>query len=115
MEDNPINQVVVWEILKLLGLSYDIAENGHQALSKVINSPHYDAVLMDVQMPLMDGYQATLALREKGFTLPTCGLSANALPQDLQRAKDAGMDDYLTKPIREAALYQCLARYLPQA
>lgn len=115
VEDNPINQMVVGEMLKLIGLSYDVAENGHQALSKVINSPHYDAILMDVQMPLMDGYQATLALREKGVTLPICGLSANALPQDLQRAKDAGMDDYLTKPIRKAALYQCLARYLPQA
>nr|WP_232848460.1 ATP-binding protein [Bowmanella yangjiangensis] len=115
VEDNPINQMVVGEMLKLFGITFDLAENGHQAVSKVLNAPHYDAILMDVQMPLMDGYQATAALREKGHTLPICGLSANALPQDLQRAKEAGMDHYLTKPIRKAELYQCLARYLTQA
>lgn len=114
VEDNNINQVVAGEMLKALGLSYDIAEDGQQAVTKVINSPHYDMILMDIQMPVMDGYEATLALREKGVTeLIICGLSANAMKQDYAKAREVGMNDYLTKPIKQIYLERVISKYLP--
>ena len=68
---------------------------------------------MDVKMPVMDGYEATNQLREKGFThIPIIGLSANAMKEDKQSALDAGMNDYLTKPIKQKALIQVLGQYL---
>jgi len=113
VEDNNINQIVTGELLTSFGLTYDIAEDGKQAVQKVGNAPHYDLVLMDVQMPVMDGYEATHALRNKGETkLPIIGLSANAMKEDQQSAIDAGMNDYLTKPIKRKALIEMLQRYL---
>ena len=113
VEDNNINQLVTGEMLSNLGLTFDVAEDGKQAVHKVENTPHYDLVLMDVQMPVMDGYEATNQLREKGFThIPIIGLSANAMKEDKQSALDAGMNDYLTKPIKQKALIQVLGQYL---
>ncbi|MFZ8198636.1 ATP-binding protein [Alteromonas portus] len=113
VEDNNINQLVTGEMLTSLGLTFDIAEDGKQAVQKVENAPQYDLVLMDVQMPVMDGYEATTMLREKGFTaLPIIGLSANAMKEDKQSAMDAGMNDYLTKPIKQKSLVGMLRQYL---
>lgn len=113
VEDNNINQLVTGEMLSNLGLTFDVAEDGKQAVHKVENAPHYDLVLMDVQMPVMDGYEATKQLREKGVThIPIIGLSANAMKEDKQNALDAGMNDYLTKPIKQKALIQVLRQYL---
>lgn len=113
VEDNDINQVVAGELLKKLGLSFDIAETGLIAVSKIDNSRNYDAVLMDVQMPEMDGYTATRIIRQNGHTeIPIIGLSANAMKDDSQAGKEAGMDDYLTKPIKEENLINALQKYL---
>ena len=114
VEDNNINQVVAGEMLKALGISYDIAEEGQQAVTKVINSPHYDLILMDIQMPVMDGYEATLALRQREFSdLIICGLSANAMKQDYAKAREVGMNDYLTKPLKQISLERMISKYLP--
>ncbi|MFT4787512.1 MAG: signal transduction histidine kinase/CheY-like chemotaxis protein [Paraglaciecola sp.] len=114
VEDNSINQIVAGEMLRVLGVTFDIAENGQQAVTKVVNSAHYDLVLMDVQMPIMDGYEATIEIRKQGLTtLVICGLSANAMKEDASKAKAAGMNEYLTKPLKLAALEQILSRYLP--
>ncbi|WP_100656683.1 ATP-binding protein [Alteromonas flava] len=113
VEDNTINQVVAGEMLSQMGVTHDIAEDGEQAVLKVKNKPTYDAVLMDIQMPVMDGYAATQQLRQEGFDhLPIIGLSANAMREDFARAKEAGMNDYLTKPIKSQALYDKLKEYL---
>ena len=113
VEDNNINQLVTGEMLTNLGLTFDIAEDGKQAVQKVENAPQYDLVLMDVQMPVMDGYEATRLLREKGFTgVSIIGLSANAMKEDRQGALNAGMNDYLTKPIKQKALVAMLKQYL---
>lgn len=113
VEDNNINQLVTGEMLTNLGLTFDIAEDGKQAVQKVENSPQYDLILMDVQMPIMDGYEATRMLRDKKFTvLPIIGLSANAMKEDKQNAIDAGMNDYLTKPIKQKSLIGMLKQYL---
>ncbi len=113
VEDNMVNQLVAKSMLELAGLSCDLAENGEEAVAAISNDKDYDLVLMDVQMPVMDGYQATRAIREKGFTdLVICGLSANALAQDLDAAKEAGMTDYMTKPMELEKLYAMLDQYL---
>ncbi len=113
VEDNNINQVVTGDMLTSFGLTYDIAENGELAIAKIENSPHYDLILMDVQMPVMDGYDATQLIRQQGFTeVPIIGLSANAMKEDKKKGMHAGMDDYLTKPIKRQAMGETLKRYL---
>lgn len=115
VEDNTINQAVAGEMLKLLGLTFDIAEDGQQAVTKIVNSPQYDLVLMDIQMPVMDGYQATRSIRLQGHnTVTICGLSANAMKQDYERAKGAGMDDYIVKPLKHESVERLIAKYLPR-
>ena len=113
VEDNMVNQLVAKSMLELVGLTCDLAENGEEAVAAISNDKDYDLVLMDVQMPVMDGYQATRTIREKGFSdLVICGLSANALAQDLDAAKEAGMTDYMTKPMELEKLYAMLGQYL---
>ncbi|GAC15647.1 ATP-binding protein [Aliiglaciecola lipolytica] len=115
VEDNHINQIVACEMLDNLGLTYDIAEDGQQAVTKIINSPQYDLVLMDIQMPIMDGYEATKSLRKQGFDdLIICGLSANAMNSDYDAAYATGMNDYITKPIKPETLGNVLSKYLPK-
>ncbi|WP_252728432.1 ATP-binding protein [Alteromonas sp. C1M14] len=113
VEDNNINQVVTGEMLSSLGLTFDIAEDGLQAVTKLTNTPGYDLILMDVQMPIMDGYEATRQIRQKGFNdLPIIGLSANAMKEDKQQAIEHGMTDYLTKPLKRVALAAMLRKFL---
>ena len=113
VEDNAINQLVTGEMLESFGLTYDVAEDGEQALNKVANAPIYDLVLMDVQMPVMDGYIATQELRAMGFEqLPIVGLSANAMREDEKKAKQVGMNGYVTKPIKRDKLKRTLYQYL---
>jgi len=113
VEDNYINQAVTGEMLKLLGLTFDMAEDGQQAVTNIVHSPQYDLVLMDIQMPVMDGYEATRTIRLQGHnTLIICGLSANAMKQDYDKAKDAGMDDYIVKPLKHKTLEDLVAKYL---
>jgi len=115
VEDNNINQAVAGEMLKVLGLTFDLAEDGQQAVTKIVNSPQYDLVLMDIQMPVMDGYEATRTLRVKGLNkLIICGLSANAMKQDYVKAMEAGMDDYIVKPLKQKVLGNLVAKYLPK-
>ena len=112
VEDNQINQVVAGDMLESLGVTFDIAEDGLQAVEAVENN-QYDMVFMDVQMPKMDGYTATKTLREKGMVdVIICGLSANALKEDLDRAEHSGMNDYLTKPLKQDSLKAMLEKYL---
>lgn len=114
VEDNSINQIVAGQMLHSMALTYDIAEDGQQAVTKMINSPHYDLILMDVQMPVMDGFEATRLIRKQEHdNVIICGLSANAMSQDRQMAQQVGMNDYLTKPVKLVQLQEMLAKYLP--
>jgi signal transduction histidine kinase/CheY-like chemotaxis protein len=113
VEDNEINQLVAGDMLESLGLSYDVADNGQKAVDMINSEASYDLVFMDVQMPIMDGYVATRLLREKGYNkLVICGLSANALKEDKDLAMEAGMSDYLTKPLQIVEMEQLLKQYL---
>jgi|GEM_PF-178999 len=116
VEDNSINQMVTGEMLKSFGLTHDVAEDGEQAVIKITNAPYYDMVLMDIQMPVLDGNQATKRIRDSGFAdLPIIGLSANAMKNDIETALKNGMNEYLAKPIRRHKLRQALAKYLTNA
>ena len=101
VEDNPINQLVVQQMLNALGYEVVVANNGREALERLDG---IELVLMDCQMPEMDGYEATRALRLRGVGLPVVGLSANALVGDAEKAIQAGMDAYLTKPVAMRSL-----------
>ncbi|TPV95152.1 MAG: response regulator [Myxococcales bacterium FL481] len=109
-EDNPINRKIAGRFLTKMGCTVAFATNGHEAIEHVAMSP-VDVVLMDCQMPELDGLTATRTLRERGFvTLPIVALTANAMEGDRERCLEAGMDDYLTKPIRADDLKAALAR-----
>ncbi len=118
-EDNHINQLYVRELLKYCGCTYDVANNGDEALLALQNR-RYDLVLMDCQMPEMDGFSATREIRRREAAgeltgrLPIIALTANALKGDRERCLEAGMDDYLSKPLQVARLQATLAKYLGQ-
>jgi PAS domain S-box-containing protein len=116
-EDNPVNQKVVVMILKKLGYASDVAANGREVLN-ALELGSYGAVLMDCQMPEMDGFEATQAIRSGGFDfadIPIIALTANALAGEKERCLAAGMDDYLAKPIKAEALGQKLEAWMSGA
>ena len=104
VEDNELNQEIAAEILKGAGFEIDTAPDGTIAVEKMKNaeSDSYDLILMDIQMPLMNGYEATREIRKSGYQgaqIPIIAMTANAFEEDRQKAKDAGMDGYIAKPI----------------
>ena len=113
VEDNTINQLVAGDMLEDMGVQFDLAEDGAEAVEKVTSGNQYDLILMDIQMPVMDGYSATQELRKQGYKdLVICGLSANAMKEDYERAYQAGMNDYITKPLEAVSLYGIFDKYL---
>jgi two-component system, sensor histidine kinase and response regulator len=116
VEDNPINQQVAGELLQKIGLNLTIANDGIEAVERIKNGS-YDLVLMDVQMPVMDGLQATRLLRRlpNGAAVPVIAMSASALPQDRQDCLDAGMNAHLPKPIDPVALTETLLTWVRPA
>ena len=115
VEDNAINRELGLELLQEQGLRVVTAEHGQQALELLRAGLHFDLVLMDIQMPVLDGLAATRAIRAlPGFAeLPILAMTANAMSEDRQRCLDAGMNDFVTKPIDIKALWRALLRWLP--
>jgi len=117
VEDNPVNQKVAIRMLQKLGCVVELAENGQQALEK-LERASYDIVLMDMQMPVMDGLTATRLLRQReqqtGHHQVVIALTANAMQTDRELCLDAGMDDYLSKPLTLDALQVMLLRWVAQ-
>ncbi len=112
-EDNPVNQEVALELLRVAGLQVDVAGDGHEAVAMALHGA-YDVVLMDVQMPALDGLAATRALRQQGHTGPVIAMTANAFGEDRAACLAAGMDDHVPKPVDPEQLYATLQRWLPQ-
>lgn len=114
VEDNAVNQLVAKGMLAKLGCEVLLASHGAEALSRLEQNP-VDLVLMDCNMPVMDGYEATRRIRQSGRwpDLPIIALTANALPDERERCRAAGMDDYLAKPFRREELVALLDSWLP--
>lgn len=105
VEDNDINTFVVVRFLKKWNISYDVAQNGAIAVD-FHNKNKYDLILMDLQMPVMDGYEATIAIRQKDKKTPIIALTANAFSDIKQKVLEVGMNDYVTKPFDPEELYK---------
>lgn len=116
-EDNETNQLVAMGMLGQLGCSVAVVQNGQEALERLARES-FDVVLMDCQMPVMDGYEATRAIRrfegDGGSRLPIVALTANAMPGDRKQCVEAGMDDYLAKPYTREQLRLVLSKWLPE-
>ncbi|MDI1252611.1 ATP-binding protein [Thermomonas sp.] len=116
VEDNPVNLMVAQRLLQVLGYECETAGNGQVALERM-EAEHYDLVLMDCQMPVLDGYSATRRWREleqerkPEERLPIVAMTANAMAGDRQKCLDAGMDDYLAKPVTRSDLERCITRW----
>jgi CheY-like chemotaxis protein len=110
-EDIPENQKLITKYLMRTGLTVDIADNGQIALD-MADRVEYDLIVMDVQMPVMGGLEATKELRQKGINIPIICITANAMREDKQRCLEAGADKYFTKPIDLRRLYSALTYYL---
>ena len=114
-EDNKINQKLEGLLLEKMGLSFDIANNGEEALSFFAKN-HYDIILMDIQMPIMDGIEATKRIREiegkKGGHVPILALTASALSDEVKEFLEAGMDGFVPKPINYNSLYEAISNFI---
>ena len=118
VEDNELNREIAVELLEMQGLQVEAAENGKSAVELFVRSApgYYDVVLMDIQMPVMDGYEATAAIRalprQDVVRIPILALTANAFVTDVGKAKNAGMNDHITKPINLEVLFATLYKWL---
>lgn len=110
VDDSADNRMLIGAMLKKAGIQLDMAENGVAGVKKAL-SKDYDLVLMDIQMPEMDGYEAVKTLTEKGYDVPIVALTAHAMKGDRERCLNAGFTDYICKPVTRQALLECLGRY----
>ena len=114
-EDNPVNQKLARLMLAKAGYDVEVAGTGQEALEKFIAAPErFSLILMDIQMPVMDGIEATKAIRAKGFSaVPIIAMTARAMSGDRELCLEAGMTDYITKPIRKEAVLEVIERHAP--
>lgn len=116
VDDYELNQELTKEMMEMMGCDVDVASDGAEALEKY-RSTEYDVIMMDVQMPEMDGYQVTQKIREYEQSnskphAPIIAITANAMPGDQEKCLNAGMDDYISKPLKGETLQNKLTKYL---
>lgn len=112
VEDNEFNQELALSLLEMHGMTADLVENGQEAIDKLAENQNYDGILMDCQMPVMDGYIATQIIRERyGDSMPIIAMTANVVKEDIEHAKSCGMNDYIAKPINVDAMLKTMATW----
>lgn len=112
VEDSEDNQLLVKLFLTREGVKVDFANNGLEGLNQAMAHDDYDAILMDMQMPVMDGYRATQELRQRGYSKPIIALTAHAMKEDRERCLRAGCSDYMTKPVDSKMLTETITRHV---
>lgn len=110
-EDNPSNQMLVKILLEKMGMEVTLVADGCEAV-KLVDCGAFDLILMDMQMPIMNGYEATRLLREKGIDVPIIALTANAMKGDKEKCLEAGCNGYLSKPLQKELFRKMLSKYL---
>lgn len=114
-EDNTMNQLLLKYLFKNWGLNIVIAKDGKETIN-LISDNEYDLILLDIQMPIIDGYGVTKWIREtKKSSVPIIAMTAHIMPAEIQKCKDAGMNDYLTKPIDEEKAVELFNKYIPKS
>ena len=117
IEDNSLNQKLTKMILKSIGLTCDVIDDGQIAFDHISEFRKYDVILLDCQLPGVSGYDIAAGLRKleekSGEHIPVIGMTANALEGDRQKCLQSGMDDYLSKPIKKQLFHDALRRWLP--
>ncbi len=114
VEDNQINQEIITGLLENSKIKLDIASNGKEAIDKF--KPNiYTLILMDIQMPIMDGYEATKLIRQKDREIPIIAITANAMKEDIEKTKQYGMNSHINKPINVEKLYETILKYTPNS
>lgn len=119
-EDNELNREIACELLSEIGLVVETAQNGQEAIESIVRRPdyYYELVFMDIQMPVLNGYEATRKIRNAGkrYTdqLPIIAMTANVFQNDILEAIESGMNDHVTKPIDMKVLSDLLRRWLPE-
>jgi two-component system sensor histidine kinase/response regulator len=113
VEDNPVNQNLAKIILTKGGCHVEVAKNGKEAVEKFTASPDkFDLIFMDIQMPEMDGMEATKIIRDKGFgSVPIIAMTAHAMKGDRGKCLEAGMNDYISKPIKKEVVFEMLNKW----
>jgi signal transduction histidine kinase/DNA-binding response OmpR family regulator len=112
-EDDDMNQIVISDMLRKMGLQVTIVDNGRKAVEQATSKP-YDLIIMDMHMPELDGHSTTRALRQKGMTLPIIAFTASVMKTEIKQCHDAGCDDFIGKPVDTNELCEKLMKYLPQ-
>ncbi|RZT91772.1 CheY-like chemotaxis protein [Ancylomarina subtilis] len=113
VEDDFINGKIVKTLLEKANYNVEWVKNGKEALEILIpNSGDYGLVLMDIQMPIINGYEVSLNLREIGIKIPIICMTANAYSDENRKSKEAGMNDYISKPVTKTVLFEMLDKYL---
>ena len=110
VEDIEVNREIAVMMLEQFGFSIETAENGQEAVEKSVKN--YDLILMDVQMPVMNGYEATRAIRKAGNMVPIIAMTANAMPEDIKKAHDAGMNGHIAKPLDVQNMLETISRVI---
>ena len=110
-EDNELNQEIIKYSLEDEGIIVDIANNGQEAVD-MTRKNSYDLILMDIQMPIMDGLEATIIIRNENRSIPIIALSANAMKEDVEKTEAVGMNGHLTKPIGFTMLYETILKHV---
>lgn len=116
VEDNEINIDIISDYLDDVEIKYDSVRNGLDAYNRIKQNHSYDCVLMDIKMPVMDGYEATRKIRalddEYVRRLPIIAMTANAFAEDVQKSKEAGMNDHITKPVNLELFYSVIKKHM---